>query len=65
MKVDKFTGEIEPILPNFRYSEPSEGGFLFKNANSESMKDAGTEVIHVVLHRYWDRDDSSRKFHSF
>ncbi|KAK0597231.1 hypothetical protein LWI29_023212 [Acer saccharum] len=51
MKVDKFTGEIEPILPNFRYSEPSKGGFLFKNANSESMKDAGTEVVHEVLHR--------------
>ncbi|KAK2652932.1 hypothetical protein Ddye_012788 [Dipteronia dyeriana] len=48
---DKFTDEVEPILPNFRYSEPSKEGFLFKNGNGESMKDAGTEVFHEVLHR--------------
>ncbi|KAL5757274.1 hypothetical protein ACOSP7_019885 [Xanthoceras sorbifolium] len=50
---DKFTDEVELILPNFRYSEPSKEGFLFKNANSETMKDAGTEVVnhHEVLHR--------------
>ncbi|KAK1577062.1 hypothetical protein Q3G72_018723 [Acer saccharum] len=48
---DKFTDEVESILPNFRYSEPSKGGFLFNNGNSEIMKDAGTEVVHEVLHR--------------
>ncbi|XP_031274208.1 uncharacterized protein LOC116132681 isoform X1 [Pistacia vera] len=42
---DKFTDEVELILPNIRYSEPSKEGFLFRNSNNETMKDAGTEVI--------------------
>ncbi|KAJ0008391.1 hypothetical protein Pint_29449 [Pistacia integerrima] len=41
----KFTDEVELILPNIRYSEPSKEGFLFRNSNNETMKDAGTEVI--------------------
>ncbi|XP_065868452.1 uncharacterized protein [Euphorbia lathyris] len=50
---DKFTDEVEPVFPNFRYSEPSKEGFLFRNSGSEAMKDAGTgtEVIHEVNHR--------------
>lgn len=51
MNVDRFTDEVEPILPNFRHSEPSKEGFLFKNANGQTMKDAGTEVVHEVLHK--------------
>lgn len=51
MNVDRITGEIESILPNFRYSEPSKEGFLFKNAKTGTMKDAGTEVVHEVLHK--------------
>ncbi|PON78282.1 Remorin, C-terminal [Trema orientale] len=42
---DKFTDDIEPILPNFRTSEPTREGFLFKNSACETMKDAGTEVV--------------------
>ncbi|KAJ4827609.1 hypothetical protein Tsubulata_026416 [Turnera subulata] len=49
---DKFTDDVESVLPNFRYSEPSKEGFLFRNsASDESMKHAGTEVIHEVKHR--------------
>ncbi|XVF86987.1 hypothetical protein PTKIN_Ptkin18bG0084400 [Pterospermum kingtungense] len=48
---DKFTDEVDPILPKFRYSEPSREGFLFRNSVSETMKDAGTEVLHQVNHR--------------
>ncbi|KDP40631.1 hypothetical protein JCGZ_24630 [Jatropha curcas] len=48
---DKFTDEVESVLPNFRYSEPSKEGFLFRNTGNEAMKDAGTEVIHEVKHR--------------
>ncbi|XP_015583163.1 uncharacterized protein LOC8276555 isoform X2 [Ricinus communis] len=48
---DKFTDEVEPVLPNFRYSEPSKEGFLFRNSASEAMRDAGTEVIQEVKHR--------------
>ncbi|KAK8664464.1 hypothetical protein V6N13_084253 [Hibiscus sabdariffa] len=48
---DKFTDEVEPILPNFRCSEPSREGFLFRNSVSETMKDAGTEVFHEVKHK--------------
>ncbi|CAK7356445.1 unnamed protein product [Dovyalis caffra] len=48
---DKFTSEVEPVLPNFRYSEPLKEGFLFRNSANESKKDAGTEVIHEVKHR--------------
>ncbi|KAJ9179475.1 hypothetical protein P3X46_011259 [Hevea brasiliensis] len=48
---DKFTDEVESVLPNLRYSEPSKEGFLFRNSANEVMKDAGTEVIHEVKHR--------------
>ncbi|KAE8707987.1 Proteasome subunit alpha type-5-A isoform 1 [Hibiscus syriacus] len=48
---DKFTDEIEPILPDFRCSEPSREGFLFQNSASETMKDAGTDVFHEVKHK--------------
>ncbi|XP_039061561.1 uncharacterized protein LOC120205843 [Hibiscus syriacus] len=48
---DKFTDEIEPILPDFRCSEPSREGFLFQNSATETMKDAGTEVFHEVKHK--------------
>ncbi|KAJ9190469.1 hypothetical protein P3X46_001669 [Hevea brasiliensis] len=48
---DKFTDEVEPVLPNFRYSVPSKEGFLFRNSASEAMKDVGTEVFHEVEHR--------------
>ncbi|OMO65998.1 hypothetical protein COLO4_30861 [Corchorus olitorius] len=48
---DKFTDEVESILPNFRYSEPSREGFLFRNSVCETMKDAGTGVIHEVKHK--------------
>ncbi|XVF25291.1 hypothetical protein REPUB_Repub13aG0200700 [Reevesia pubescens] len=48
---DKFTNEVEPVLANFRYSEPSREGFLFRNSVCETMKDAGTEVFHEVKHK--------------
>ncbi|KAG6668991.1 hypothetical protein CIPAW_01G211700 [Carya illinoinensis] len=48
---DKFTDDKEPILPNFRYSEPTKEGFLFKNLAGGSMKDACTGVVHEVQHR--------------
>jgi hypothetical protein len=35
---DKFTDNIEPVLPKFIYSEPTKEGFLFKNkAYDESV----------------------------
>ncbi|KAI4329027.1 hypothetical protein L6164_021334 [Bauhinia variegata] len=46
---DKFTDNIEPIFPNFRYSEPTKEGFVFRN--QEAMKDACTEVLQEVQHR--------------
>lgn len=49
--VDKFTDSIEPIMPNFRYSEPTKEGFLFRNPAGEAMQDACTEVVHEVQHR--------------
>ncbi|KAE9615314.1 putative remorin [Lupinus albus] len=48
---DKFTDSIEPIMPNFRYSEPTQEGFLFRNLAEEAVQDAYTEVIHDVHHR--------------
>ncbi|GLT59991.1 hypothetical protein SLA2020_327820 [Shorea laevis] len=48
---DKFTDDVEPVLPNLRYLEPSKEGFLFRNSACETMKDAGTEVPHDVKHR--------------
>ncbi|XP_023889616.1 uncharacterized protein LOC112001670 [Quercus suber] len=48
---DKFTDDIEAILPNFRYSEPTKEGFLFKNSAGATMKDACTDVVHEVHHR--------------
>ncbi|XVF27147.1 hypothetical protein REPUB_Repub14bG0081500 [Reevesia pubescens] len=48
---DKFTDEVEPILPNLRYLEPSREGFLFRNSVCETMKDAGTEVFHEIKHK--------------
>ncbi|XP_022714552.1 uncharacterized protein LOC111274188 [Durio zibethinus] len=48
---DKFTDEVEPILPNFGYSEPSRERFLFRNSYCETMKDAGTEVSHEIKHK--------------
>lgn len=51
MNADKFTDEVEPILPNFRCSEPSREGFLFRNPVSETMTDAGTEMYHDVKHK--------------
>ncbi|KAI5397526.1 hypothetical protein KIW84_063373 [Lathyrus oleraceus] len=36
---DKFTDNIEPVLPKFIYSEPTKEGFLFKNkAYDESIR---------------------------
>ncbi|XP_039009239.1 uncharacterized protein LOC120137592 [Hibiscus syriacus] len=46
-----FIDEVESIFPNFRYSEPSREGFLFRNSVSDTMKDAGTEVFHEVKHK--------------
>ncbi|EXB64660.1 hypothetical protein L484_017994 [Morus notabilis] len=48
---DKFTDDIEPIRLNFRTSEPTKEGFLFKNSPCETMKDASTEVVHDIQHR--------------
>ncbi|KAK9281182.1 hypothetical protein L1049_004077 [Liquidambar formosana] len=48
---DKFTDDVEPIFPNFRCSEPTREGFLFRNSASECMKDAATEVVHEVHHK--------------
>ncbi|MCL7044893.1 hypothetical protein MKW94_019759 [Papaver nudicaule] len=48
----KFTNNIEPaIFPNFRYSEPTKEGFLFRNSACETMKDAATEMVPQVQHR--------------
>ncbi|PQP97845.1 uncharacterized protein Pyn_00368 [Prunus yedoensis var. nudiflora] len=48
---DKFVDDIEPVLPNSRYLEPTKEGFLFKNSACETMKDAGTEEVHHLQHR--------------
>lgn len=48
---DKFTDNVEPFYPNFKYSEPAKEGFLFRNSFSETMKDAATEVAAEVQHR--------------
>ncbi|KAB2611026.1 hypothetical protein D8674_019058 [Pyrus ussuriensis x Pyrus communis] len=50
---DKFVNDIEPILPNSRYLEPTKEGFLFKNSACDAIKDAGsgTEEAHHVHHR--------------
>lgn len=52
---DKFTDEIRPIIPNFRYLEPTKEAFFFKSQKleNEAMKDACTEVIpfQEVKHR--------------
>lgn len=48
---DKFTDEIEPVFPNFRYSEPTKEGFLFKHPAGGTMKDACTDAVHEVHHR--------------
>ncbi|XP_050232104.1 uncharacterized protein LOC126680884 [Mercurialis annua] len=48
---DRFTDEVESVLPNLRYSEPSKEGFLFRNSATETMKDAGTGIIHELKHR--------------
>ncbi|KAJ8756162.1 hypothetical protein K2173_024709 [Erythroxylum novogranatense] len=45
---DKFTDEVESVLPNLGYSEPSRQGFFFRNSANTTMRDAGTEVIHEV-----------------
>ncbi|XP_074294784.1 uncharacterized protein LOC141622679 [Silene latifolia] len=44
---DKYTDEIEPFTPNFKYSEPTTEAFLFKShkLQSDQMKDACTEMI--------------------
>ncbi|KAK9131546.1 hypothetical protein Sjap_012033 [Stephania japonica] len=47
---DKFTDNVEPVFPNFRYSEPAKEGFLFRNF-CETMKDAATEVVPEMRHR--------------
>lgn len=43
---DKFTDDVDTILPKFKCADPSREGFLFRNSASETMKDAGTEVHH-------------------
>ncbi|KAF8027473.1 hypothetical protein BT93_E0394 [Corymbia citriodora subsp. variegata] len=43
---DKFTDDVDTILPKFRCTDPSREGFLFRNSANETMKDAGTEVPH-------------------
>lgn len=48
---DKYTDSIEPILPKFRYSEPTKEGFLFRNQACEAMQESYTEVIHEVKHK--------------
>ncbi|XP_058108697.1 uncharacterized protein LOC131251773 [Magnolia sinica] len=48
---DKFTDNVEPAFPNFRYSEPTKEGFLFGNSICDTMKDAATEVVAEVRHR--------------
>ncbi|KAL5583367.1 hypothetical protein UlMin_015809 [Ulmus minor] len=42
---DKFTDDVGPVFPNFRASEPTKEGFLFKNSVYETMIDAGTEMV--------------------
>ncbi|KAF8388672.1 hypothetical protein HHK36_025352 [Tetracentron sinense] len=48
---DKFTDNVEPVFPNFRYSGPTKEGFLFRSSACESMKDASTEVVPELHHR--------------
>ncbi|KAJ8621286.1 hypothetical protein MRB53_029815 [Persea americana] len=48
---DKFTDNVEPFYPNFKYGDPAKEGFLFRNSLSETMKDVATEVVPEVLHR--------------
>ncbi|XP_062156262.1 uncharacterized protein LOC133864077 [Alnus glutinosa] len=48
---DKFTDKIEPVFPNFRYSEPTKEGFLFKHPAGGTMKDGCTDVVNEVHHR--------------
>lgn len=58
--VDKFTDDVQTILPNFRSSDPSKEGFLFRSSVSSSAaasepiegSDSATQVvIHEVQHR--------------
>ncbi|KAF4399399.1 hypothetical protein G4B88_022482 [Cannabis sativa] len=42
---DKFTDDVEPVLPKFRTSESTKEGFLFKNSACETMKSTGTEMV--------------------
>ncbi|XAR49831.1 hypothetical protein NMG60_11003985 [Bertholletia excelsa] len=48
---DKFTNEVDTIVPKYRCSEPMKEGFLFGNLPENSMIDAATEVVHEVKHR--------------
>ncbi|XP_050383899.1 uncharacterized protein LOC126800560 [Argentina anserina] len=48
---DKFVDDIEPIMPNLKYMEPTREGFLFQNSACEAMKDAGTDQCHQIEHK--------------
>ncbi|KAG8656561.1 uncharacterized protein LOC110613352 [Manihot esculenta] len=48
---DKFIDEEKPVLLNFRFSDQSKEGFLFRNSANEAMKGVGPEVFHEVEHR--------------
>ncbi|KAF8393817.1 hypothetical protein HHK36_020015 [Tetracentron sinense] len=51
LPADKFTDNVEPVFPNFRYSGPTKEGFLFRSSACESMKDASIEVVPELHHR--------------
>ncbi|PIA43263.1 hypothetical protein AQUCO_02000592v1 [Aquilegia coerulea] len=48
---DKFTDNVEPVFSNFRYSEPTKEGFMFKHLACEAMRDVSTEMVPEVQHR--------------
>lgn len=48
---DKFTNNLEPIFPIFRFSEPTQEGFLSKSSFCVPIKDAKTDMATEVRHR--------------
>ncbi|KAG1334400.1 hypothetical protein COCNU_03G005190 [Cocos nucifera] len=48
---DKFTNNLEPTFPIFRYSDPTKEGFLLKSPFSVPIKDAKTDMATGVRHR--------------
>ncbi|KAF5207292.1 Remorin family protein [Thalictrum thalictroides] len=46
---DKFTDNVDPVFPNFRYSEPTKEGFI--DCEARRLGDVSTEMVPEVQHR--------------